>query len=171
VTSLQDRVVTHDTIESPLIAFQVDLRHVRRSFGDPSYENLVYRSQEMGHYGLSKSTIVRMLNGPKLVGWPAVEEFLRVCGVNTSEIQTWRQRWADTMNLINPLDGSTTVGDDRRMTEGTAPPDGRECSLCGAWVTNGVRHNAWHDMFVPKSDPTKDGRRSNVRRLFGNAAS
>lgn len=159
MSALHDYSVLQNEAAKALAAFQIDLKFVRRHAGNPSYETLDRRSGG----GLPRSTLNRALNGDKVPSWRVIELFLQVCGVSGDDINSWRDRWAEVMNLFDPLP-TPTSGDNNTHNE-----PARECPDCGALIANTARHAEWHDNFVPKQTDTStpNRRKENVRRLFG----
>jgi hypothetical protein len=121
--------------------FTLDLREARRAEGDPSYAILVKRMERQ----FSKATISRMLNGAR-PSWPFTRCFLRACGVSDAAITgIWWAKWTRLQSILRPLEIRDSIE--------TADAGGAECTICGGWATNTLRHKDYHrqrgDYFLP----------------------
>jgi len=131
-------------IQIEIQRFANRLRWARRQDGDPSYRTLQRRM------GYSPSSISRVLSGKSFPRWEFTEAFLTACHVPESKIHgSWRNRWIDIAELLSPL-GGDLPHDIESEPDASAPAaqDGTECTECGAWVINPLRHRAWHATYI-----------------------
>lgn len=136
--------------------FADQLRRIRRWAGDPSYG-------EIGTaIGYSTATISRAFAGKTLPRWSLVELLLEHFRVPNEQIENeWRRHWLRAREQVDPI-GLTDLNipdpaptrppeqdTQNAATDNTAvsspdAPNGQTCEICGAWVTDQIRHRTWH---------------------------
>lgn len=141
-------------IQIKIEQFAKALRWVRRQDGDPSYRDLHRRMQ------YSIATISRALGGESFPRWDVTEQLLRACHVPDEQIHgVWHTRWLEIAELRSPIGDFPYQAEPGTIPEpAPATPAGTECAECGALITNPLRHQAWHTLYVRRPAATR-GRR------------